>query len=356
VTFSPAAGTYPTPQTIALSESIPGTTIYYSGSGIVNTNGFVKYTGPIALPVAGNEEIQAYATETGYLLPAPAVADFILTPAGTAAASLSLNPSASTITDQQQVSITVAASGGSGQAVPTGSVAVAIAALNLQENLSNGSAVLNIPPGVLSAGVNHVTVAYSGDTTYATTKGTTTITVAPVIISQSNTVNVSQGASATAKLVLSVGSTYSGKLSLACALTKSPAGAQDQPTCSLNPTSVTITPNGTANTVFTVQTTASSQVAGVYTFGWGLRWIGGGGVAFASIFVLSLPNRRRRWLLAVVLITIAADAIGCGGGSQTSSIQNPTATTPGNYVFSVTGTDAADAGISTVTTINVTVQ
>ena len=66
VVFTPAAGTYTTPLTITLSESIPGSTIYYSASGIVNTNGFVPYTSPIPLTESGVATILAYATETGY--------------------------------------------------------------------------------------------------------------------------------------------------------------------------------------------------------------------------------------------------------------------------------------------------
>jgi FG-GAP-like repeat/Bacterial Ig-like domain (group 3)/FG-GAP repeat len=67
IVFTPAAGTYTTPLTITLSESIPGSTIYYSASGIVSTNGFVPYTSPIPLTESGVATILAYATETGYL-------------------------------------------------------------------------------------------------------------------------------------------------------------------------------------------------------------------------------------------------------------------------------------------------
>ncbi len=66
IVFSPAAGTYSTVQSLTLSESIPGATIYYSASGVVNTNGFVAYTAPIPLTVGGVVSVQAYAAETGY--------------------------------------------------------------------------------------------------------------------------------------------------------------------------------------------------------------------------------------------------------------------------------------------------
>lgn len=63
---TPASGSYTTAQTVTITESVPGATIYYSASGTVNTNGFVAYTGPIVLNEGGTESIQAYATETGY--------------------------------------------------------------------------------------------------------------------------------------------------------------------------------------------------------------------------------------------------------------------------------------------------
>jgi hypothetical protein len=66
VVISPASGTYSSVQTVTLSESLPGATIYYYAFGTVNTNGFVPYTAPISLTEGGAETIQAYATETGY--------------------------------------------------------------------------------------------------------------------------------------------------------------------------------------------------------------------------------------------------------------------------------------------------
>ncbi|HEX4007358.1 MAG TPA: FG-GAP-like repeat-containing protein [Acidobacteriaceae bacterium] len=66
LTIAPAEGTYSSAQTITITESIPGATIYYYASGIVNTNGYVPYTGPITLNEGGTESIEAYATESGY--------------------------------------------------------------------------------------------------------------------------------------------------------------------------------------------------------------------------------------------------------------------------------------------------
>ncbi|MGA8214222.1 MAG: FG-GAP-like repeat-containing protein [Candidatus Sulfotelmatobacter sp.] len=63
---TPAAGTYMSPQTLTITEAIPGSTIYYELTGAVSTKGYVQYTGPVSLPDNGLETLQAYATETGY--------------------------------------------------------------------------------------------------------------------------------------------------------------------------------------------------------------------------------------------------------------------------------------------------
>jgi hypothetical protein len=63
---TPAAGTYTSEQTLTITEAIPGSTIYYQLTGTVSTNGYLQYTGPVALPYGGVETLNAYATETGY--------------------------------------------------------------------------------------------------------------------------------------------------------------------------------------------------------------------------------------------------------------------------------------------------
>lgn len=66
VSISPASGTYTTAQTVTITESVPGATIYYSAFGALNTNGFIPYTGPITLAQGGPVTIRAYASETDY--------------------------------------------------------------------------------------------------------------------------------------------------------------------------------------------------------------------------------------------------------------------------------------------------
>ncbi|MBB5058068.1 sugar lactone lactonase YvrE [Granulicella aggregans] len=64
--ITPAGGTYTSAQTLTISEAIPGATIMYYLSGAISTNGYVPYTGPIALNQGGTEYLTAYAEESGY--------------------------------------------------------------------------------------------------------------------------------------------------------------------------------------------------------------------------------------------------------------------------------------------------
>jgi hypothetical protein len=62
-TFSPAAGTYTTAQTVTLADNTPGATIYYTTNGTTPTTASPVYTAP--LQVAATETISAIAVSSG---------------------------------------------------------------------------------------------------------------------------------------------------------------------------------------------------------------------------------------------------------------------------------------------------
>jgi len=64
--ISPASGTIASAQSITITDTTPGATIYYYAFGAINTSGFVPYTGPIPVEGSGTLTISAYATATGY--------------------------------------------------------------------------------------------------------------------------------------------------------------------------------------------------------------------------------------------------------------------------------------------------
>lgn len=64
-TFSPAAGTYATAQTVSISCSTPSSTIYYTTDGSTPTTASTVYT--TAITVSASEIVQAIATAAGFV-------------------------------------------------------------------------------------------------------------------------------------------------------------------------------------------------------------------------------------------------------------------------------------------------
>ncbi len=109
VTITPAGGTFTSVPTVTMTEAIPGATIYYQAYGVMNTTGFVQYTGPISLNIGGQETITAYATETGYVQSSNTTVTFALNfPVASAPV---ISPSGGEFAGSQTVTITDATSG-----------------------------------------------------------------------------------------------------------------------------------------------------------------------------------------------------------------------------------------------------
>ena len=62
-TFSPAAGTYTSAQSVTISDATSGATIYYTTNGTTPTTSSTEYTGPIT--VSSTETLEAIAVATG---------------------------------------------------------------------------------------------------------------------------------------------------------------------------------------------------------------------------------------------------------------------------------------------------
>jgi Chitobiase/beta-hexosaminidase C-terminal domain/Fn3 associated len=75
-TFSVPAGTYTSAQTVTISDTTVGTTIYYTTDGTTPTATSTLYAGPIS--VSSTETIQAIATATGYAQSALATAAYTI--------------------------------------------------------------------------------------------------------------------------------------------------------------------------------------------------------------------------------------------------------------------------------------
>ena len=148
---------------------------------------------------------------------------------------------------------------------------------------------------------------------------------------------------------------FTGNVKLTATITSSPTGAQEIPTLSFGsttPVSITSTTAGTAT--LTISTTAATSGALTYPVRPGFRWYttGSAALAFALVFGIRVPTRRRGWRarfgLLVILVALAGGLLACGSGSGGGGGGNP-GTTAGTYTVTVTGTSGNTTTTGTVT-------
>ena len=351
--ISPAGGIYHAAQPVTLGDTTPGATIYYTTNGQTPTTGSAQYS--TAITVSASETIQAIAVATGYTQSAVGSAAFTV---ATASSTVTVTPASASVTDAETDAVTVTLAGITGQPTPTGQVVLSSGSYSDTESLVSGVASFTIPAGALVSGANTLTAAYTGDAVYGLSAGTATVTIAPIEIAGAvPTTPVTPGVAATGSVTVSAGSSYSGTINLTCALTTSPSGAQSLPTCTLSPATLPLTSGANGTSTVTVNTTAASTTAMLKPAGSNLFGLGGG-MALAGLLMFGISARRRRWLslLALLMVTVGAATIGCGGSAAVVPPVVTPATTAGSYVFTLTGTDSVNSTIVTSTTFTVTVQ
>lgn len=199
-------------------------------------------------------------------------------------------------------------------------------------NTSTGSFVLqqnyNLNAFGPYIGLDQITAVYLGDSNYqlsvsapiqlniVSTSVSPDFTMAP----QLNQIAVQSGNSATMAINLAPQNEFSGAVALTC------ASSSSQVTCSLNPSSVTVSGPATAALTITV---AAQAVVFSHPYrdpGSRLAWLSAsGGFMFASVLVGGLSNRKRKLAMLFSLGLFAALflAAGCGSGGGSHSIPPP---------------------------------
>jgi N-acetylneuraminic acid mutarotase len=99
--FSPGTGTYTSMQTVTISDTTAGATIYYTTNGTAPTTNSTVYSGPITVP--STETLEAIATASGYSTSAVATAAYTINLPPAATPTFSVAPG--TYTSAQTVSI-----------------------------------------------------------------------------------------------------------------------------------------------------------------------------------------------------------------------------------------------------------
>jgi hypothetical protein len=100
--FTPAGGTYASAQTISITDSTPGATIYFTTDGSTPTTRSTVYSGPISVSVS--QTINALATAPGYSNPS-AVGSAVYGIGSSVVATPAFSPAAGTYSSTQTVTI-----------------------------------------------------------------------------------------------------------------------------------------------------------------------------------------------------------------------------------------------------------
>jgi len=281
------------------------------------------------------------------------------------------------------ITITIGYSGGS--VTPTGTVTIT----------DNGTAVSGSPFTLVSgayvytyntsvSGSHTIVATYSGDTNYASSKGSVTLNVGGTsfTIAASN-VTITAGSSGTSTVTITPLSGYTGTIDLALA-----ASSSFTPGCYSGPSSVTVSgtsavtatftiytstsacsttegnalPAGRRNFVISHSTTASSKHGALPA---NAPWKSAPlSAAFAGLLIAGCFKRRSRLLRgglalgALLLLSFSGFGLmGCSSGSSTVAIGSSANDTPtGAYTLTVTGTDSVDSAITNNASFTVTVQ
>ncbi|MGD1063623.1 MAG: FG-GAP-like repeat-containing protein [Terracidiphilus sp.] len=340
-TFSVPAGTYTSAQTVTVSDTTVGATIYYTTNGTTPTTSSTMYSGPIT--VSSTETLEAIAVATGYSQSGVGSAAYTI---NLPAATPTFSPAAGTYTSVQKVTIsdttpnatiyytTNGITPTTSSTVYSGPItvsstetleAIAVATGYSQSAMATGAYVINLPTPSFTISGTSVTV-----TPGATTANTSTITVTPA-------------------------GGFTGNVALTAVFATSPSGAQYPPTLSFGSTTpVSISGTTAATATLTISTTAPTSAALEYPKRHGVPWYATGGATLACILLFGIPARRRRWqtMLGTFALFVALSgglfACGGGGGGGGGGTGNP-GTTAGAYTVTVTGTSGSTTASGTVT-------
>jgi len=171
-TFTPAAGSYATAQTVTIGDTTPGATIYYTTNGTAPTTNSTIYNAPIT--VASSETLEAIATATTYSASTIATATYTVGQS-VIATTTTLSSSATSLSAGQTVTLTATVTAASG-GTPAGTVTFYNGATSLGSESLNGSGVATL--ALTSAAGNYsIDASYGGSVPDAPSVSSPPVTV-----------------------------------------------------------------------------------------------------------------------------------------------------------------------------------
>ncbi|HEX3969177.1 MAG TPA: Ig-like domain repeat protein, partial [Edaphobacter sp.] len=249
---------------------------------------------------------------------------------------------------------------------PTGMVQFLIdnKAVGTPQPLVNGSLTFPLSTDTISSGGHTVSAVYSGDTTFAGSKGTLlagdgSFASADFVSSSQKDFSLTSANSCSASVSVNPGATSTGVVftitpvnGFTGAVTMTAVNnnlGSFTPSFSVTPVNVT---SGAATTSFIVkasQTSANLLKPNLTPFqhpsGNAPWYAAGSGATLACVLLFTFPRRRRWGALLALLISVAAlTAVGCGGASTSTTGggggggggTGSTNAQPGTYTFTIT--------------------
>ena len=292
---------------------------------------------------------------------------------GTTTTATTLTNSAVCGVANGSLTLTIKVASGTGSGTPTGAVQLLVdnALTGSPIALTAGAATTTFSTAGLSSGFHTISALYTGDSTFATSKGYTTSDVVsstkpdfaftPCL---SSVTAISGGTAPGVTFTITPVNGFTGTVTFAATSDNSSLAA----TYSFTPTSLSFTSSTGATTSFVLNAFKTNAVTGhgllkaskqePFQMPW---YKAGSGAALACVFLLILPRRRRWGAILVLVISIGAlSASGCGSSSSTSGGGGGTTTTPaarGTYDIQVVATATTASGtVSHLTDVSFTVQ
>jgi hypothetical protein len=327
-TFSVAGGTYSTAQTVTLSDSTSGATIYYTTNGTTPTTSSSVYS--IAISVSSTETLEAIAVATGYTNSAVATAAYTITQP--IAATPAFSVVGGSYSSAQTVTLSDTTTGATiyyttNGTTPTTSSSVYSGAINV-------SATETLEAIAVASGYTNSAVATAAYTITILSPSFTITSPGPIQ-------SVTAGSAATYTI-----SVTPQNGAFTSPITFSVNGLPSGATATFNP--ATVTPGSTAtNTTLTINTPAMALLRGLLGLPFATRPI-----TLAFLILLFLPgkqHRRKIWLGLMLMVSFGAATIltGCGGGFESPG--------SGLATYNITVT-AAGGSVQQVTTLQLTVK
>ncbi len=336
--FSPAPGTYTSPQTISLNSATSDAVIYYTTDGSQPTAAATRYTGPIQ--VTQSETAKAIAISKAYGTSNVASAAYVIQP---------IQPGTFSLNASQATPVTSGTTATSNITITPANGFTGLVSLTCAVNGPSGATdapSCSVSQAMPIAGSSAVAAVLTVNTHVDTTPGTYTVmvtgssqgeqaqtslqvivtgpTATPMFALSGPSISIpSAGGNATSAITITPSGGFTGSVALSCAVT-GPSGATDAPTCSVSQS--TPVSGSLAVTATLTVNTQSDTTPGTYTVT--ITGNSGGITATASIqLTIAGPA-------ATPLFTLGGSniSISSAGGNATSTI---TVTPSGGFTGAV---------------------